>query len=108
MTGNEPPCNCPYPASHSKDCEWHKWVKAGKPERPNYRFIPTDMIIDPEVYVNPVHLVKLADEIKRYGMPHPIEVKADGPYWKVVSGTKRFFACKKLNYPLIPCRIVSV
>lgn len=53
-------------------------------------------------------ILKLADSIRQYGVIQPLTVRKNGDGYELVSGERRFRACKELGMESVPCVIIDV
>ena len=51
---------------------------------------------------------ELALSILQYGLLHPIIVRIRESHFEVISGIRRYLACKKLRWKKIPCHVIEV
>lgn len=53
-------------------------------------------------------IVDLSNSIKQKGLLQPIVVRVKGQYFEIVSGNRRYNACKYLAWRKIPCYVVEL
>lgn len=51
---------------------------------------------------------ELADSIERKGLLHPLVVRPKGDDYELITGHRRFEACKTLGWRKVPCQIIDV
>ncbi len=57
---------------------------------------------------DPASLSRLADSIARFGVLQPILVRRLGEKYELVAGERRLRACRLLDRPTVPCRVIDV
>jgi ParB family transcriptional regulator, chromosome partitioning protein len=51
---------------------------------------------------------ELALSILQYGLLHPIIIRIRESHFEIISGIRRYLACKKLRWKKIPCHVIEV
>jgi len=51
---------------------------------------------------------ELALSILQYGLLHPIVIRIRESHFEIISGIRRYLACKKLRWKKIPCHVIEV
>ena len=57
---------------------------------------------------SPDEVGELADSIERKGLLHPLVVRPKGDNYELISGHRRFEACRTLSWRKVPCHVIDV
>lgn len=72
--------------------------------------IPVDMIepnpFQPRITFDKEALEELAESVKGLGLIQPITVRQNGSHYQIISGERRFRACKMIGMDMIPAYIL--
>jgi len=86
--------------------------KSSKARKDEIVWLPVDQIDPPEILLHPEtdieELEELARSIRAQGLINPITVRAHKGRWQVITGYRRWLACKRFGIPEIPARIMEM
>jgi len=86
--------------------------KSSKARKDEIVWLSVDQIDPPEILLHPEtdisELEELAQSIRAQGLINPITVRARKGRWQVVTGYRRWLACKKFGIPDIPACVMEM